>query len=239
MRRVVLTWCLGLCWLCAASGAFATFVPLSTLVHAENGANVWIEQPLRPDAGDVNAPQQIQGTNITEIDGIIGTDLVPFVQTADFVCIADVAFCCPPVQFGDCADAFRFFFGGGAIQFTGFEQFDGGTPLGGAGPDITLLVGLPLQLFTDGGGSIIPPDTLGLGCAPGFPCYQIGFNNLAAGNYILRATENLLDPPYTISITTGIGTPQASVPEPEQLSLLAAALAALFVARRRKARFIR
>lgn len=239
MRRFVLTWCLGLCWLCMASSASAILTPLSNLVRAQNGANVWIEQPLRPDAGDVDAPQQIQGSNITEIDGIIGSNLVPFV-TADFVCIADVAFCCPPPGFGDCADAFRFFFAGGSIQFTGFEQFDGGTPLGGVVPDITLMVPLPLQLFTDGGGSsIISPDTRGPGCVPGLPCFQIGFNNLAAGNYILRATENQLDPPYVITISTGIGTPQGSVPEPEQLSLVAAALAALFVARRRKPRFMR
>ena len=171
MRRLVLTCCLALCCLLAGSTASGFAIGFKNLVQSQFAPNVYTEQPVHPDAGDVDAPQNIQGTNITEIDGIIGIQGVTVdLARPDLVCLSDVVICCPNLPGLDCADAFRFSFDGGPITFSGIELING-VPLGGVGPDIALGIPLPLQLFSDHATSIISPDNIPGTCVPGFACF--------------------------------------------------------------------
>jgi len=158
------------------------------------------------DAGGVTNPQDVVGTDIDQITGDIGP--YPGAATASF-----------PV-FDDTVDAFQFFFSGGQIEFVGVLHLS---------PTVT--IDLPLSLFTSSNPAA--PLTPDFGSPVGNPSWHIGFNNLAAGNYIIQATFDAFDPPFTIGISSP-GAVGAPIPEPGTLALLGLGLAGLGFSQRRK-----
>lgn len=169
----------------AAPSAHAVFLSAPLAMSKVDAINTSSSYAEVGDAGDRFAPQDVIGTGISQITGTIG-DL-------------------------DGVDAFRFYFAGGSIQFTGTAVTDG------------VMFPLALTLFA------APPSG-----PPGVP---IPYPNLLAGNYILEATLNTIDPPFTINIIDPVsGGPQtvsAPVPEPGTLILLAFGVASLSVMRRK------
>lgn len=113
----------------------------------------------------------------------------------------------------DGVDAFRFFFAGGSIGFVGHVVIN----------DVALALALRLLAASPSG--------------PGGPI-PIPYPNLRPGNYILKATIDAIDPPFTITIvdpeTGGPQTVSAPIPEPATIALCGLGLAGLGAVRRRK-----
>lgn len=194
-----------------AANAHANVItePVSSGIGPLAGGNTYAEAG---DAGDAFSPQNVVGGDIGRITGEIGPLFV-----GNTALPSDI----------DTLDAFRFYFSGGAIEFIGVLHLPGDDPCAGFCAAVPFDIGLPLSLFRSSNpGTPLVPD-------PGFPPNDIGFGNLAAGNYIIQAAFDAFDPPFEITIFT-VGAVGAPIPEPATLALLGLGLAGLGYSRRKR-----